>query len=206
MYMITINQQNRPCQPSNQPNHSTSLPTKLTNQPTQHPSIQPANQPLTKPTNSFSQQTAIQPNILTNQPTIYPSSIHTTNQPLTLTTNSTIRPTNQSPDPRPTIQPTNQSSQFNRPTHRSIDKPMNLKKLTSKQLNPNKPKQIKVTSLKVYLHVYLRFSNLITCSDISDEAKTVENIKRERELMAELFSLVQRRSSVVDKLEEDKLR
>lgn len=39
-----------------------------------------------------------------------------------------------------------------------------------------------------------------------DDVKTVENVKRERELMSELFGLVQRRSSIVDKLEEDKLR
>ncbi|XP_020901537.1 F-actin-monooxygenase MICAL3 [Exaiptasia diaphana] len=39
---------------------------------------------------------------------------------------------------------------------------------------------------------------------IKDDVKTVENVKRERELMSELFGLVQRRSSIVDKLEEDK--
>ncbi|KAK3738715.1 hypothetical protein QZH41_018088, partial [Actinostola sp. cb2023] len=54
-----------------------------------------------------------------------------------------------------------------------------------------------------YLLVECELRSLLS---IKDETKTLENVKRERELMAELFSLVQRRSSIVDRLEEDRLR
>ena len=41
---------------------------------------------------------------------------------------------------------------------------------------------------------------------VTDEVKSSDDVKRERELLSELLELVQKRSFIVDNLEEDRVR
>ena len=45
-----------------------------------------------------------------------------------------------------------------------------------------------------------------SCVLSTDEVKSSDDLKRERELLSELLELVHKRSFIVDNLEEDRLR